>query len=432
MQPTTSTPLIPPRLIRQLEALDWDFPDYLPGSSKAVHWYPGTFPSELPSTLIQALSKPGDLIFDPYGGIGTTAMEALRQQRKAWLVECNPVAVLVSYVSGGLILLKAIDKALPFILIDLVREIVDRCDPERGGYGRLVTDNHLVTVIDERLSRTIRPKPSQFAEEYQAEPLWNGLQCWIEEKTLNDVARLFNAIVNAPLGQFGRLLGLMMISAILRPISSQTKSWGHIADNVRPKEFEQKNVFQLCNRWLSRTKTLLEKTDVVQLGKEDLAAPRYWVSKHDWNQKNQPKSSPQQIANVMITSPPYAGAIDYIFAQRLSLYLLGYTIDSIGKLSATEIGARRKRSMASSREKWAEDLVKAMDKQSSFLHEKSYLSLVLPHKDAGRDIGPARVESFLLSNSWEKMFEVDRSIRQLRTRQSWTSIKKETIQIYGH
>lgn len=432
MRITAATSLIQPRLIRQLEALNWNFPDYLPGSSKSIHWYPGTFPAELPSTLIQALSRPDDLIFDPYGGVGTTALEALRQKRKAWLVECNPVAVLASYVSGGLILLKAINKNLPFILIDLIREVVDRSNHNQADQEKLVTDNQFLAILDEHLTNIIKPNPSLFLEEYQEEPIWDELNHWIEEQTLNDLFQLFNAIKKSSLGQFGHLLGLIMISAILRPISSQTKSWGHIADNVRPKEFEQKNVFQLCTKWLNRTKAILEKTDVTQLSKEELKAPRYWISRHDWNQKHQPKLTPQHAANVIITSPPYAGAIDYVFAQRLSLYLLGYSIEQIGQLSGSEIGARRKRFISSSREKWADDLATSMEKQIALLYDNSFIALVLPHKDANRDIGPARIESLLLNNSWEKFFEVDRSIRQLRTRQSWTSIRKETIQIYGH
>lgn len=37
----------------------------------------------------------------------------------------------------------------------------------------------------------------------------------------------------------------------------------------------------------------------------------------------------------------------------------------------------------------------------------------------------------LEADSYELIFEVDRAIRQLKTRQSWTSIKKEIVQIYG-
>lgn len=424
--------MIEPRLIRQLEALDWDFPIGLQGSSKSIHWYPGTFPAELPSTLIQALSKPGNVIFDPYGGVGTTALEALRQQRRALLIECNPVAVLISYVSGGLILLKAIDKALPFILIDMVRRIVDCNNPKEGESGRLATDSHLAAVIDGYLSKMVSPKPRMFAKDYQTEPIWSELSCWIEKNTLCDIKQLFCALNEAPLGQFGRLVGLVMISAILKSISSQTKSWGHIADNVRPKEFERKNVFLQCNKWLSRTKSILTKTDVAELDIAEISTPRYWIAKHDWNRRSRPKTSFKQAASLIITSPPYGGAIDYTFAQRLSLYLLGFSNELIGQLSNAEIGARRRRFTALSRDSWADNLKTSMDKQVLYLDEKSYIALVLPHKDTNRGIGATLIEKLLLGKAWQKAFEVDRSIRQRKARQSWTSIMKETIQIYEH
>jgi len=61
---------------------------------------------------------------------------------------------------------------------------------------------------------------------------------------------------------------------------------------------------------------------------------------------------------------------------------------------------------------------------------QSFLVL-LPHKDAGRNIGVEAITSNLEDANYELVFEVDRAIRQLKTRQSWTSIKKEIVQIYG-
>lgn len=429
---TAKPTLISPRFKRQLESLDWDFPEHLPGTSKAIHWYPGTFPSELPSTLIQALSKQDDLIFDPYGGIGTTGIEALRQKRKAWLVEHNPVAFLASYVAGSLVLLKSVDTITPSILIDSVRDIIIRCSQHQGSSSRLLTDKNVSTETNKLLSKLVRPTPVQFSRKLNDEPEWDSLGRWIETQTLQDLSTIFYALKDSQLGHFEKLLGLTMLSAILRPSSSQTKSWGHIADNVLPKEFEEKCVFQLCLAWLSRTENVLIKTEVASLGEEDLKKPRFWVTHYGWQQSSRLPTAPDCYADVIITSPPYAGAIDYILAQRLSLYLLGYADEAIMNLSRGEIGARRKRTKSVSKEKWAEELVASLDQQIGYLSDASKIAFVLPHKDAGRDIGTISIEAYLDTNGWEKIFEIDRSIRQLRTRQSWTSIMKETVQIYAN
>jgi DNA modification methylase len=52
--------------------------------------------------------------------------------------------------------------------------------------------------------------------------------------------------------------------------------------------------------------------------------------------------APPFPVDLLVTSPPYADAIDYTFAQRLSLYLIGYDDFQIKNISNVEIGARRK------------------------------------------------------------------------------------------
>lgn len=432
MHPADSTNLISSRIQRQLNTLDWDFPEYLPGSSKAIHWYPGTFPAELPFTLIQALSKPNDIVMDPYGGVGTTALEALRLGRKAWLIEFNPIAVLASYVSGCLILLKSKNDLYPQIVLNIVRENIEAAQSSKLR-SRLVHDESFEQTCDELLSGLVNPSPSQFIQDYiKSLPNWEKLSNWIESSTLDELKKIYETINTSSNSSFVRLVGLTMLSGVLRPLSSQIKSWGHIADNVRPKEFIKKLAFSGCSRWISRTGSIIKKTNIDSVPPFRTDQYRFWVSHYNWSDLNGPSVIPETKVNTLITSPPYAGAIDYIFAQRLSLYLIGCDDIEISSMSGKEIGARRQRTKTTSKSKWAEDLVNAISNQISYLDNESFISLVLPHKEAGRDIGAISLEDFLTKNKWVKAFEIDRSIRQLRTRQSWTSIKKETIQIYGN
>jgi len=97
---------------------------------------------------------------------------------------------------------------------------------------------------------------------------------------------------------------------------------------------------------------------------------------------------------------------------------------------ATEIGARRKRFLATSRAGWAEELEEALALQLSGVNDGGFVCPVLPHKDAGREEGQNRVGDLLERKGWVPMFETERSIRQLRARQNWTSIKKEVILIF--
>ncbi|MDR6742040.1 hypothetical protein J2X56_004068 [Herbaspirillum sp. 1173] len=424
--------MISARIKRQLETLDWDFSEHLQGTSKAIHWYPGTFPSEIPTTLIQALSVKGELVFDPYGGVGTTALEALRQGRKAWLVEANPVGCLIAYTACGLILLKSQEESIPSILFELLRTKITACINSSEVPDRIATDEHIPKISDRFLTQTVEPSPARFLRAQNREINWKSLENWIARETITDIRKLTDTLNSKSLGSFGQLLALTMISAVLRPASSQTQSWGHIADNVWPKKFEKKDFYKLCLNWLSRTEGIIKKTVIDNHPGKSQSGIVFWLSSHCWQKGKKPRVSPSVPASVLITSPPYAGAIDYTLSQRLSLYLLGYTEEEVKKLCGLEIGARRKRFLATSKNDWANDLVEALEQQASYMSEDGSFAFVLPHKDSGREIGPSNIEEFLDSKNCPKIMEIERSIIQGRARQSWTSIKKEIIQIYSY
>lgn len=52
--------------------------------------HPAVFPIEIPRRLIKLYSFVGELVLDPFAGIGTTAMAALDLKRKAICIEQNP------------------------------------------------------------------------------------------------------------------------------------------------------------------------------------------------------------------------------------------------------------------------------------------------------------------------------------------------------
>ncbi len=62
----------------------------------SLHSYPAKFPPGLPRQLIERLSRPGDLVLDPFAGSGTTLVEALLLGRRAVGSDLNPVALVAS------------------------------------------------------------------------------------------------------------------------------------------------------------------------------------------------------------------------------------------------------------------------------------------------------------------------------------------------
>src|SRR5690606_12646408 len=100
-----------------------------------LHPYPAKFIPQLPGTFISLLSSRGELVFDPFGGSGTTALEAIRLGRRAVSVDANPVAALIGRVKTAQIsrgaavelhlmhgALRALLESLPQNPLDLVAE----------------------------------------------------------------------------------------------------------------------------------------------------------------------------------------------------------------------------------------------------------------------------------------------------------------------
>ena len=423
--------MLSPAIMRELKAVDWNFPKASSELFRSPHWYPGTFPPELPSALIQATTMPGDLIFDPYAGVGTTSTEALRLKRRSWCVELNRIAALTAYVSGAVLLIR---ERHPKVLDTLLNSLARKVAASEGGElfaEPPSTENH--TDVDELVGTLVRPAPGQFLDQLLFAPEVNAeaLSVWYHAKILEQILRYTESLANQDSVTL-RLLGLMALSANLKAMSSQTRSWGHIADNVRPKVLINKDLPSGLRRWFGRFCSSLGRTNLHTVPNvPEIEAPYLHVSLHNWTEPGSVLPKPSQSSTALITSPPYGGAIDYVLSQRLSYYLLGADEDALIAEQRNEVGARRRRFSDKSRDVWAQSLCTCVERQLEYLDQAGTVVLVMPHKSEGRANGSEVVDDTLKSLCWVKQFSIDRSIRTQRTRQAWTSIKRETISIYG-
>jgi DNA methylase len=408
---------------RLLERVDWDFVGSSSQVNPGLHWYPGNFVPELPGALIDILSNPGDRVFDPFGGVGTTAVAALTRGRFAVCCDANPIAVLTSYVTCNLVMLRRID---PVLVEGLFNELAGMVTGAGfAGEGLPFLSRNSGTLDDQIAS--LNGNVLKINDFVIAEPATAELEPWFSPKTYAQLIGLWNAILATSNSEFVRLTGAVMISSIARALSSQTRSWGHIADRVLPKEMIDKSTATSALSWLKRVRRRIYLVaDAADLPSRESALT---VVQNDWGNCESDIGLPR--SSLLITSPPYAGAIDYTLAQRLSLHLLGYDTPAIAGLTRVEMGARRKRADKKHISNWSDSLVEATRRQIEYLEPNATAAFVMPHKDAGREIGEEALKDMMATEGWTIEFEVDRSIRQIRARQSWTSIKRETIIVFG-
>ena len=83
-------------VLSTFQALDWSFStDDTTYLSHDIHPYPAKFPPQLPAQIIKLLSSEGECIWDPFGGSGTTALEAALNNRSCISTDINPIGSLI-------------------------------------------------------------------------------------------------------------------------------------------------------------------------------------------------------------------------------------------------------------------------------------------------------------------------------------------------
>ncbi|MDO8558357.1 MAG: DNA methyltransferase [bacterium] len=76
------------------------------------HRYPAKFIPNIVKKLIEDYTEPGDVVVDPFGGCGTTLVEAKISGRKSYGFDINPVAKLISQVKITPIYPKTLENSL--------------------------------------------------------------------------------------------------------------------------------------------------------------------------------------------------------------------------------------------------------------------------------------------------------------------------------
>ena len=293
-------------VVSALNRIDWSFPQSgSPADSiHTLHWFPGNFIPQIPSFLIQILSKPGDLVLDAFVGSGTTAVEAVILGRRA--IAADRVTACVSLTRSKLVAL-------------------------RSAAGRQLTSELLSAMLpwDEIcVSNNFGSK---------GEGSHPKLLDWYAPRTLAQLRYLWSLIEQSPDAMrptlhmiFSDVLFACASTAGSRTITGKIRRhhWGWVADNVVPKRPIEHNAIQAF-----RTRLL----SLSRLSPAELSC-QAWSNVIQQDAKQMALAS--NSVDLVITSPPYIGVIDYTRANRLLYLWMGWPFDED---RGQEIGARYKR-----------------------------------------------------------------------------------------
>jgi len=279
-----------------------DFHGQRPESAlHTIHAFAAKFPPQLPRVFIGALTGPGETVLDPMCGSGTALVEAILLNRSAIGVDIDPLALLQSRVKTS-----PLD---PGVAAAAVRRVGRRAEDFMANTSALRAE--LKTRFDRETKRFIE---YWFLERTRLELM--ALLRAIEAEARDDVLRQFLEVVfSSTIVTKSGGVSLARDLAHSRP---------HLDVSKQPE---------------NAIKVFLAKGMRAAEALKELSSAHCSAKVLDGDARRLPLS--EGSVQLVVTSPPYANAIDYPRAHKFSLVWLGYGISEIRRLLPAYIGTER-------------------------------------------------------------------------------------------
>jgi site-specific DNA-methyltransferase (cytosine-N4-specific) len=317
--------------LANLTSINWDFTDSITNNSThSFHPYPAKYIPQIPNVLIDALSSPGDIVYDPFLGSGTTCVEANILGRHAIGNDVNELAVLLSKVKTTPIDKEKINKLNALI-------------------------NNIYFKIDEYYFN-----PSSISIE---KPSIINLDLWFEDYIIDELVIIKDQILkvnDTDLIDFA----LIALSGIIVNVSRQDSDtrYVRVKKNTKRKDAYNKFVKQLKKNIFSMNNTFTE-----------LSKGQTFVKVADSRDQN---IFEENSADLAITSPPYPNAYDYHLYHKYRLFWLDMDPYLLRK---NEIGAHADYSKKNGMTEvdFKNDMEKNFNSVSKILKNGSYFIVVI-------------------------------------------------------
>ncbi len=299
---------------------DWNFADLgMKQTQASVHFFhhwTAKFIPQIPRQAIELYAKPGDVIFDPFMGCGTTLVEAARLGHDAWGTDISPLAVKIAQAKTAPIKDAALNEFIAWL-----EGAASEPERHRGDSPALFDGSDMWFREDvARAIRAIRDRAKQL------DPMTSNF-------VLIGLSDLLKGMSNARMDR-------TLPSLPKTPKYEDKKHYYRVVDN----ETREINPFSRVMRQLIRMQRALDEFHSQATGR---AAPLL----HDARDL----ASLGRKAQLAITSPPYWSAQNYQGMHKLSFWVLG-----LEEPRFSEIG-RRKNDYLPDMEAVIEQLVQVLD-----------------------------------------------------------------------
>jgi hypothetical protein len=242
-------------------------------ASHDVHAFAAKFPPQLPSAFIRGLTAPGDVVLDPMMGSGTTLVEALLEGCCSIGLDIDPLALRVSQAKTKLIRTDELQ--------DIGRSTVSQAQ------------NLLAKNMVEKFLQQFDNRTKEF------------IDYWFYPHTQRELAALVLAMQAVQSSMLRRFLELTFSAIIVTKSGgvSRARDLAHSRPHL-DKDKHPKNALEQFSRRLQKNIKSMAYLDTRGALAASLTGDARSMPLRD------------EAIDLIVTSPPYANAIDYMRAHK--------------------------------------------------------------------------------------------------------------------
>ena len=269
-------------------------------ATHSVHPFAAKFPPALPRLFIDHLTLPSETVLDPMAGSGTAIVEAITAGRTGLGLDFDPLAVKI------------------------VTAKTERFEEETGLlYAEMMADRARMAVGNRSLFRL-----EDFYRRSYDEDAQDFFDYWFLEETIWELAALIQSIQGSCPRALRTLFEVIFSSVIIA--KSGGVSLARDLAHSRPHRDESKKVPSAIDLFWERAKKIISAVSLLSS-----KAPAALIAVAD------SRSVPlkENSVDLIVTSPPYANAIDYVRAHKFSLIWLGFSLKSLAARRRQYIGS---------------------------------------------------------------------------------------------
>ena len=326
----------PLQVASDLAQVDWAFTtedtSYL---THDIHPYPAKFIPQIPGHIIARLSMPGELVLDPFGGSGTTALEAVRLKRRALSVDANPISAIIGRVKTA-----RLDK-------------------------KALTEVHAIKSYLVDWLPNLPTNPDDFIKKFAAFiPEIPNRSKWFSDTACGELALIRSRIEKSE-STIARDITYLVLSRIILKSSNQDS------------ETRYTSIVRTIRRGETIRRFVQELDWVLLRVMQTEASTRYGVVDFitgDTRNLDRERLQNESI-DLIVTSPPYGNAFDYHLYHRFRLLWLGFNPKDLANI---EIGSHlRHQREKNSFEQYLSEMGTCLDTLAWLLKPGRYAAMVI-------------------------------------------------------